>query len=139
MAASESTRRVRDELALLRSADGQLLAACRATVAAARDGWSDPVGIVAGLLEERGQLPGPDQHPAELLAQASLPHYADDQVFYLGLDPAADGPESPKASGAGPGISLEGAVTQVTKFMMWLFWAGLVWFIASAVADLAGL
>jgi hypothetical protein len=115
MAADETTRRVRDELALLRASDNQLLAASRATVAAARDGWTDPVTILAGLLEERGQTPGPDQHPAELLAQASLPHkddsaeasaetfdHLDDLVLYL--DPARPqmGPESPTRRAEGP-------------------------------------
>jgi hypothetical protein len=105
MAASETTRRVRDELALLRAADGQ--------------------------------LPGPDQHPAELLAQASLPHYADDQVFYLDPDPAVDGPESPKCRAEGPASAWKGAVTQV-KFIMWLFWAAVAWFVASIVVDKLG-
>lgn len=59
---------VRQELAFLRAEDAELLAYARATVAAARDGWPDPVAILAGLLEERGQMPGPDQHPTGLLA-----------------------------------------------------------------------
>lgn len=59
---------VRQELAFLRAEDAELLAHARATVAAARDGWPDPVAILAGLLEERGQLPRPDQAPSELLA-----------------------------------------------------------------------
>lgn len=60
----------RQELALLRAEDAELLAYARATVAAWRDGWPDPVAILAGLLEERGQLPGPGQSPTGLLALA---------------------------------------------------------------------
>lgn len=52
----------------MRADYAELLAYARATVAAARDDFPDPIGILAGLLEERGALPRLDQHPTELLA-----------------------------------------------------------------------
>ncbi|SEG94977.1 hypothetical protein SAMN04489712_1572 [Thermomonospora echinospora] len=61
--------RARQDLALLRAEDAELLAYARATVAAARAGDPDPVAILAGLLEERGQLPSDGTSPAALLAQ----------------------------------------------------------------------
>jgi hypothetical protein len=61
---------VRQELALLEADHAELLAHVRAAVAAARDGQLDAIGILAGLLEERGQMPGPHQHAPELLALA---------------------------------------------------------------------
>lgn len=54
---------------LLRAEDAELLAYARATVAAVRDGEPNPLSILAGLLEERGQLPAPEQRSFELLAQ----------------------------------------------------------------------
>lgn len=59
---------VRQDLALLRAENAELVAYVRATIAAARDGWPDPLSILIGLIEERGQMPGPDQTPSELLA-----------------------------------------------------------------------
>lgn len=56
------------QLALLRAEDGELLGHARATIAAARDGHPHPLSILIALLAERGQLPGTDQHPAQLLA-----------------------------------------------------------------------
>lgn len=61
------------ELSLLRADYGDLLAHARAAVAAARDGEADPLGYLRDTLAEHGQLPGPDQHPSELLAYAHLP------------------------------------------------------------------
>lgn len=49
----------------------ELLAACRAAVAAARQGEADPLNYVAAVLEDHGQLPAPGQRPMQLLAQAT--------------------------------------------------------------------
>lgn len=59
---------VRQELALLRASNSELEAYVRATIAAARDGWADPLAILIGLVEKRGQMPRPDQTPSALLA-----------------------------------------------------------------------
>lgn len=48
----------------------ELLAAARASVAAAARGDSDPVAWVRGVLEDRGQLPGPGARPSQVVADA---------------------------------------------------------------------
>jgi hypothetical protein len=58
----------RSRLAMVRAADGELLAAARAAVAAERDDAPDPLAPIRMLLAERGQLPPEDMHPAQLLA-----------------------------------------------------------------------
>jgi hypothetical protein len=62
-------------LALLRADHSALLAAARAAVAADRDGCPDPVGLIRGVLAERGQLPPAGMTPqqAQALAIPALP------------------------------------------------------------------
>lgn len=56
------------QLADLRVRHANLLAACRAAVAAERDGETDPVSYLRDQLDEHGQMPAVDQHPAQILA-----------------------------------------------------------------------
>jgi hypothetical protein len=63
--------RVRSLLALTRAQHADLLAAARATVAAARDGEADPLYYIRDELNARGQLPSRHLHAAELLALAA--------------------------------------------------------------------
>lgn len=60
----------REELAALRAENRELLAHARATVAATRRGELDAALPLAGLLEERGELPAPDANPSDLLDEA---------------------------------------------------------------------
>jgi hypothetical protein len=57
-------------LAATRANYACLLAACRASVAAAAAGAADPIVYVRGLLEDRGQLPAPGAVPRLVLADA---------------------------------------------------------------------
>lgn len=61
---------VAQRLRLLQDRYMRLLAVSRAAVAARRDGDEDPLAYVAAELAERGQVPPPGMHPAELLAAA---------------------------------------------------------------------
>jgi len=63
--------RLRSLLALGRAQYADLLAAARATVAAARDGEADPLYYIRDELAARGQLPPRHMHAAELLALAT--------------------------------------------------------------------
>ena len=56
--------------AALRAGYAELLAAARASVAAAARGDADPVAWVRGVLEDRGQLPEPGARPAQVVADA---------------------------------------------------------------------
>lgn len=58
------------EAASLRAGYAELLAAARASVAAAARGDADPVGWVRGVLQERGQLPEPGARPVQVVADA---------------------------------------------------------------------
>ncbi len=60
----------RSRLALLRAEYAGLLAAARATVAAAQAGEADPAGYVRGVLAERGQLPPAGARPLHVVADA---------------------------------------------------------------------
>lgn len=60
--------RGRTLLALTRAEHADLLAAARATIAAARDGEAEPLYYLHDELDARGQLPPRHLHPAELLA-----------------------------------------------------------------------
>lgn len=60
----------RNRLALLRAEYAALLAAARATVAAAESGEADPAGYVRGVLAERGQLPAAGARPLHVVADA---------------------------------------------------------------------
>jgi len=64
------TDRCRTLLALVRAEYANLLAAGRATLAAYRDGEADPLWYLRDELSAHGQLPPPDLHASELLAQA---------------------------------------------------------------------
>lgn len=57
------------QAALLAAEYGELLAAARASVAAAELGEPDPLGYVRAVLEEHGQLPQHGARPSQLLAQ----------------------------------------------------------------------
>ena len=57
-------------MALLRAEYAALLAAARATVAAAQAGEADPAGYVRGVLAERGQLPPAGARPLHVVADA---------------------------------------------------------------------
>lgn len=63
--------RCRTLLALTRAEYANLLAAARATIAAYRDGEADPLWYLRDELSAHGQLPPPDMHVPELLAQAA--------------------------------------------------------------------
>jgi hypothetical protein len=63
--------RVRSLLALTRAQHADLLAAARATVAAARDGEADPIYYIRDELSAREQLPPRHLHAVELLALAA--------------------------------------------------------------------
>jgi hypothetical protein len=56
--------------AAVRAGYAELLAAARASVAAAARGDADPVAWVRGVLEDRGQLPEPGARPAQVVADA---------------------------------------------------------------------
>jgi hypothetical protein len=56
--------------AALRAGYAELLAAARASVAAAARGDADPVAWVRGVLEDRGQLPEPGARPSQVVADA---------------------------------------------------------------------
>lgn len=58
-------------LADLEVRHANLLAAARATIAAHRDGDPDPLAILRDELDEHGQLPADDMHPAQILAQCT--------------------------------------------------------------------
>jgi len=68
------TGRLRTLLALTRAQHADLLAAARATIAAARDGEPDPLYYIHDELNARGQLPPRHLHAAELLALAAAIH-----------------------------------------------------------------
>ncbi|MEU8251095.1 hypothetical protein [Nonomuraea sp. NPDC048916] len=55
----------------LRATQAELVAACRATVAAARQGELDPLVHVEHQLEAHGWMPAADARPAQLLAAVS--------------------------------------------------------------------
>ncbi len=59
------------QLALLRAAHANLLAAARAALAAHRDGETDPWIYLEHELAEHAQLPGTGQRPAQLLSDAA--------------------------------------------------------------------
>jgi hypothetical protein len=61
--------RLRSLLALVRATHANLLAAARATIAAARDGEADPMYYLRDELDAHDQLPPDHLHAAELLAQ----------------------------------------------------------------------
>ncbi|WP_019635078.1 hypothetical protein [Actinomadura atramentaria] len=65
---ADQLAQTRQALRLLQADHAELLAHARAVVAAAGRGDLDPVAILSGLLEERGQLPAPGQSPRSLLA-----------------------------------------------------------------------
>ncbi len=65
--------RGRSLLALVRAEYADLLAAARATLAADRDGETDPLYYLRDELAARGQLPPKHLRPVELLAQAGGP------------------------------------------------------------------
>ncbi len=54
----------------LRAGYAELLAAARASVAAAARGDADPVVWVRGVLQDRGQLPAPGARPSQVVADA---------------------------------------------------------------------
>ncbi len=56
--------------AAVRAGYAELLAAARASVAAAARGDADPLSWVRGVLEDRGQLPAPGARPAQVVADA---------------------------------------------------------------------
>jgi hypothetical protein len=55
---------------VLRAGYAELLAAARASVAAAARGDADPVAWVRGVLQDRGQLPEPGARPVQVVADA---------------------------------------------------------------------
>jgi hypothetical protein len=61
-------RRLRHARAIEQAEHADLLAAARATLAAARDGEADPLYYLRDALDAHGQLPGVGQHPVQLLA-----------------------------------------------------------------------
>lgn len=61
--------RLRSLLALVRAMHANLLAAARATIAAARDGEADSMYYLRDELDAHDQLPPDHLHAAELLAQ----------------------------------------------------------------------
>ena len=61
--------RLRSLLALVRAMHANLLAAARATIAAARDGEADSMYYLRDELDAHDQLPPDHLHSAELLAQ----------------------------------------------------------------------
>ncbi|MFF5115034.1 hypothetical protein [Streptosporangium sp. NPDC000509] len=63
----------RQELALLVAEHAELLAAARATVAAAQLGEIDPLVHLRHALAAHGQLPPPGARPVVLLAACSAP------------------------------------------------------------------
>jgi hypothetical protein len=63
-------RRLRLALAVQRGEHANLLAAARATIAAARDHEPDPLGYLRDELDAHGQLPAAQQHASQLLAFA---------------------------------------------------------------------
>ncbi|MEV4364594.1 hypothetical protein [Nonomuraea sp. NPDC049625] len=63
----------REELVMLAAAYSELLAAARASVAAAELGEADPLVYVREHLAEHGQLPLAGARPVRLLAQAAVP------------------------------------------------------------------
>lgn len=63
----------RDELVLLAAAYSELLAASRASVAAAALGEGDPLVYVRECLAGHGQLPLTGARPSRLLAQSAVP------------------------------------------------------------------
>ncbi|MFI7455462.1 hypothetical protein ACIBQX_48945 [Nonomuraea sp. NPDC049714] len=63
----------RDELVLLAAAYSELLAASRASVAAAALGETDPLVYVRECLAGHGQLPLAGARPSRLLAQSAVP------------------------------------------------------------------
>ena len=56
--------------AIVQAEYAELLAAARAAVAAERNGDTDPLAYVRGLLAERGQLPSPGAVPVQVVADA---------------------------------------------------------------------
>ncbi|MFI9846733.1 hypothetical protein ACIHFD_57605 [Nonomuraea sp. NPDC051941] len=63
----------REELVMLAAAYSELLAAARASVAAAELGEADPLVYLREHLAEHGQLPPAGARPVRLLAQAAVP------------------------------------------------------------------
>jgi hypothetical protein len=63
-------QQTRSRLAATHAEYACLLAACRASVAAAAAGHPDPLGYVRGVLAERGQLPARGSVPLVVLADA---------------------------------------------------------------------
>ena len=55
---------------VLRAGYAELLAAARASVAAAARGDANPVAWVRGVLQDRGQLPEPGARPVQVVADA---------------------------------------------------------------------
>jgi hypothetical protein len=62
-------RRLRQARAIEAAEHAELLAAARATIAAAHDDEADPLGYLREVLDAHGQLPEMGQHPAQLLAR----------------------------------------------------------------------
>ena len=56
--------------AIVQAEYAELLAAARAAVAAERNGDTDPLAYVRGLLAERGPLPPPGAVPVQVVADA---------------------------------------------------------------------
>ena len=71
--------RLRSLLALVRAMHANLLAAARATLAAARDGEADSMYYLRDELDAHDQLPPDHLHAAELLAQP-YPETIDDSA-----------------------------------------------------------
>jgi hypothetical protein len=63
-------RRLRLALAVEHVEHANLLAAARATIAALRDGETDPLGYLRDELDTHGQIPAADLHPRQILAVA---------------------------------------------------------------------
>ncbi|MDP9850329.1 hypothetical protein [Streptosporangium lutulentum] len=63
----------RQDLVLLAAEYAELLAAARATLAAAERGESDPLIHVRHVLAKRGQLPPAGARPVVLLARSAVP------------------------------------------------------------------
>jgi hypothetical protein len=68
--AGEREARARSAADVLRAGYAELLAAARASVAAAARGDADPVAWIRGVLEDRGQLPAPGARPVQVVADA---------------------------------------------------------------------
>lgn len=57
-------------LAIVQAEYAELLAAARAAVAAERNGDTDPLTYIRGVLATRGQLPAPGAAPVQVVADA---------------------------------------------------------------------